>query len=271
MSEPGTAPTIVFAHANGFPAGTYRQLFDHWRSAGWQVLAPDRLGHDRAYPVRSNWHPTRDEFIAFVEAQGLAGRRRGLHFVGHSLGGYVALLAACRRPELAASVVLMDSPLVGGWRAGSLRVAKAVGLIGRMSPAKVSRRRRTHWASADEARALFAAKRSFARWAPGVLDDYLAAGLEPAADGGVQLRFRRETESRFYNTLPHHWDAVLRRHPPRCPVHFIGGTTSDEVRQAGMLTTQRVVGSHLQWIDGSHLFPMERPAETAQAVLRAIG
>ena len=25
--------TLVFAHANGFPAGTYRQLFDAWRAA----------------------------------------------------------------------------------------------------------------------------------------------------------------------------------------------------------------------------------------------
>ena len=32
--------TIVFSHANGFPAGTYRVLFDVWRDAGWQVAAP---------------------------------------------------------------------------------------------------------------------------------------------------------------------------------------------------------------------------------------
>jgi hypothetical protein len=26
----------------------------------------------------------------------------------------------------------------------------------------------------------------------------------------------------------------------------------------------------IEWIDGSHLFPMEKPAETAAAVLRAL-
>jgi len=26
----------------------------------------------------------------------------------------------------------------------------------------------------------------------------------------------------------------------------------------------------IDWIDGTHLFPMERPLETAQAVLRAL-
>ena len=37
-------PTIVFAHANGFPAGTYRVLFDAWRAAGWRVCAVDKFG-----------------------------------------------------------------------------------------------------------------------------------------------------------------------------------------------------------------------------------
>jgi hypothetical protein len=32
-----------------------------------------------------------------------------------------------------------------------------------------------------------------------------------------------------------------------------------------------VVGSKLTWIEGSHLFPMEKPHETAQAVLTALG
>ena len=32
---PNTKPAIVFAHANGFPAGTYRLIFETWRSAGY--------------------------------------------------------------------------------------------------------------------------------------------------------------------------------------------------------------------------------------------
>ena len=48
-------PVIVFSHANGFPAGTYRQLFEAWRGAGFEVHALERFGHDPAYPVRSNW------------------------------------------------------------------------------------------------------------------------------------------------------------------------------------------------------------------------
>lgn len=258
---------LVFSHANGFPAGTYRKLFEAWRHAGWQVLAPDRLGHDPAYPVVSNWRPTRDELIAFIERSGAV---RPVHLVGHSLGGYVSLLAACRRPDLAASVVLIDSPVLSGWKAHSVRMAKATRLISHVTPGRVSQRRRHQWPSADEALSHFAAKRAFGRWDPEVLQDYIAAGFEADPAGGLRLAFRREVETRIYNTLPHHLGALLRRHPPRCPVSYLAGTQSSEGRQVGLAATRHLVKDRLAWLEGSHLFPMERPLETAAAVLRLL-
>lgn len=266
----GAAGLIVFSHANGFPAGTYGVLFDAWRAAGWHVLAPEKFGHDPRYPVTSNWPHLRDELVDFVRIHA-AGRPAML--VGHSLGGYLSLLAACHRPEIAAGVLLIDSPVVGGWRAHSVRVIKAAGLIGRVSPGKVSKTRRDRWPSAEAALAHFAAKPAFARWDPRVLQAYIAAGTEPAGPGpgdGVRLAFRREVETHIYNTLPHHFDRVLHRHPPACPVHFLGGTQSAEVRQVGLALTRAVTRGRLRWLDGTHLFPMEHPETTAAAVLEEL-
>lgn len=263
----GPVPILVFTHANGFPAGTYRALFEHWQRAGWRVLAPAMLGHDPTWPVQSNWRPTRDELIGFIEREAAA---QPVQLVGHSLGGYLSLLVACRRPELARGVVLLDSPVLDGWRAHSVRVFKSTGLIGRFSPGKVSRRRRHHWPSAEALQTHFKSRRSFAGWDARVLADYLDAGFEPDPGGGLQLAFRREVETRFYNTLPHHLGAVLQRHPPHCPVGFIGGTRSAELRQAGLAATRRLVRERLAWIEGTHLFPMEQPQQTAQAVLALI-
>ena len=71
---------------------------------------------------------------------------------------------------------------------------------------------------------------------------------------------------------------MLRQHPLRCPVAFIGGTESAEMKQVGMDMTYRLVGrehpDRLQMIEGSHLFPMEKPQETAAAIdsaLKALG
>jgi pimeloyl-ACP methyl ester carboxylesterase len=262
--------TIVFSHANGFPAGTYRTVFEHWQQAGWRVLAVPRFGHDPRFAVSSNWPHLRDELLAFIDEH--APRQR-LALVGHSLVGYLSLLAVCRRPAMAQALVLLDSPLVGGWRAHSVHALKLSGLMHRAGPGRVSQRRRQHWASRDEALAHFAAKRSFAVWDPAVLRDYISAGMEPDPEHGpqaVRLAFRREVETRIYDTLPHHLGPLLRRHPPGCPVSYIGGTRSPEGRQAGLATTRALVKERLSWIEGSHLYPMEKPLDTAQAVLRVL-
>ena len=96
-----TRPTLVFSHANGFPAGTYRQLFAIWRAAGWRVLAVEQFGHDPAYPVTSNWPRLRDQLVDFIDAEA----PQGAYLVGHSLGGLLSLLAASRRPDLAHGLV----------------------------------------------------------------------------------------------------------------------------------------------------------------------
>ena len=256
---------IVFAHANGFPAGTYRTLFEAWRAAGFTVHALPKFGHDPRFPVTSNWPHLRDQLIQFI-AHDVGGPA---HLVGHSLGGYLCLMAASRRPDLAASLVLLDSPVLSGWKARAVQFGKAAGIGQRLSPGHVSKRRRQHWPSARAAFEHFAAKPAFARWAPGVLRDYIACGVEPD-EKGQRLSFDRMVETAIYNLLPHHLDRVLRRHPLQCPMAFVRGSASDEVRLVGLRATERLAQGRISSIPGSLLFPMEHPVETAAEVLRAI-
>ena len=269
----GTAGCIVFSHANGFPASTYRVIFDLWRQAGWQVLAVEKYGHDPRFPVSSNWPRLRDELLAFVDQHKPAQPQPQplvLVLVGHSMGGYVSLLAASKRPGMASAVVLLDAPLVTGWRAHSLHALKLSGLMQRGGPGPVSARRRQQWESVAAAQTHFASKRAFAVWDPRVLADYAQHGTAPDPAQGpqaVRLAFERDVETRIYNTLPHHLGSLLRRHPPGCPVSYVGGTRSPEGRQAGLARTRALVQERLRWIEGSHLFPMEQPEATAAAVL----
>jgi pimeloyl-ACP methyl ester carboxylesterase len=240
------------------------------RAAGWQVLALPKFGHDPRYPVTNNWPHLREELLAFIAAELDPSQRFTL--MGHSMGGYVSLLAATRLKARLQGVLLLDSPVVAGWRAHSWHVAKLTGLAARLSPGHISARRRWQWPSAAGAHEHFAAKRAFARWAPGVLADYIDCGTEPdpLQPGGVRLAFTREVETRIYNTLPHHLEALHQRHPLRVPVGFIGGTQSVEIRQAGLAYTRRLCGAHLAWLDAGHLFPMERPQSAAQAALKML-
>jgi pimeloyl-ACP methyl ester carboxylesterase len=265
----GAPGVIVFSHANGFPAGTYRLLFDAWRDAGWRVAAIEKFGHDPAFPVTGNWPRLREQLLQFIAAQ--AGP---VHLVGHSMGGYLSLMAACRRPpalrDRVCSVVLIDAPVLTGWRAHSVQVMKMSGMFKRFTPGRVSQRRRWQWPSAAAALAHFQAKSAFARWHPEVLRDYIAAGMEADPDAppdGVRLAFHRDVETAIYTTLPHNLGRLLHRHPPQVPVAYLAGTRSAEGHQVGLAATRALVHGRLEWIEGSHLFPMEKPAETAVAVL----
>jgi hypothetical protein len=53
-------------------------------------------------------------------------------------------------------------------------------------------------------------------------------------------------------------------------VAFIGGRNSLEMRQVGMELTEKVTHGRIMMLDGSHLFPMERPEASAAAIEAAV-
>jgi pimeloyl-ACP methyl ester carboxylesterase len=259
---------LVFSHANSFPAGTYSVLFRELRSRGFAVKAVDRFGHDEHYPVTNNWPHLVQQLRDFAAREtDKAGEPAFL--VGHSLGGFLSILCAAHHPEFARGVLLLDSPLVGGWKSHALRAVKRTPLVGAITPGAVSRKRRNRWPSRDEALAHFSRKKAFARWEPQVLADYIAHGTHDEAGERI-LSFDRDVETAIYNTLPDDLERVLARKPLRCPVAFIGGLQSEEIGQVGLSMTQRITAGRMSMLDGSHLFPMEKPIATAAAIEAAL-
>lgn len=252
-----TKPLLHFAHANSYPAGTYRQFFDHLREH-FEIASLDMHGHDPRFPVDDGWRTLTEELVHTLE-----GYPEPVVLVGHSLGGMLSLMAAARRPELVRCVVMLDSPVVAGWRAFLWRLIKNTRWADRFTPARFSHRRRMVWPDRETAYRHFNSKGPFAAWAPGVLDDYLEHGLKPHPEG-VQLRFTREVETEVYRSLPHDLGALLRR-PYPVPVGFIGGTDSVECRQAGLAATRALVRDNFVQVPGGHLFPMEDPKMAADA------
>lgn len=252
-------PILHFAHAAGFPAGTYGVFFAHLREH-YDVRALELHAHNPAYPVTDGWCELGQELINAL----VTDHDQPVILAGHSLGGLLCLLAAKARPELVRCVILLDAPVVAGWRALAFQLAKLLGTDKRFSPARVSEKRRTVWPDAAAAHKYFAMRKPFSAWHPGVLRDYVTHGFAPHPQG-VTLRFCRETETAIYRTVPHHLGKLTRR-PFPVPIGFIGGAQSVECRMAGSHATRRLVGRHFRSIEGSHLFPMESPV-TAAAVL----
>lgn len=256
-------PKLHFAHANSYPAGVYRQFFAPL-SEHFDIQTLDMHGHNPRFPVSDGWKHLVDEYIHELTSR----YHEPVILVGHSLGGMLSLLVAKQRPDLVRCVVMLDSPVVAGWRAWVWRLIKVTGSAYKVPPAKFAIRRRNVWPDAQAAYQHFAAKDLFAAWAPGVLQDYIDSGLKPHPEG-VQLRFTREQESAIYSTLPHHLNRIVRGRFP-VPIGFIGGTDSWETSQSGLHHTRAFVGRHFRLLEGGHLFPMETPLAAAEATLAMI-
>lgn len=263
MPSDSAKPVLHFVHANSFPAGTYRVFFEHL-APHYDVQALDMHAHDPSYPVTDGWGVLAQELVDTL----IARYQQPVILVGHSLGGILALLAAKARPDLVRCVVMLDSPVVTGWKALALKLFKRLGVDKKFSPAQFSEKRRNAWKSAEAAYQHFASKEVFAIWPPEVLRDYIHAGIVPQADG-VGLRFTREVETAIYLGIPDNL-AYLTRKPYPVPIGFVGGTESIECRQAGLDATKKIVGQNFMLIAGGHLIPMEVPVQAAAATHQMI-
>ncbi len=261
-------PPVIFSHGNSFPASTYRVMLDSLRNRGFEVDAIEKFGHDPNYPVTDNWPHLVEQLADF--AAGHAKKNGGPVFlVGHSLGGFLSLMCAALHPELAAGVVMLDSPLVGGWRARTIGLMKRTPWMKSVSPGMISRKRRNTWEHREAVFEHFRGKKAFARWDERVLRDYIEHGTFDADDARA-LSFDRDVETAIYDTIPHNLGTLLRTHPLQCPAAFIGGRQSVEMRRAGIALTRQVTRGRMMMLDGTHLFPMEKPIATAAAVEAAL-
>ena len=269
---PAGTPLVLFFHGNSFPASTYNVMLNELRRRGLKVHALEKIGHNPAFPVSSNWPYLVEEVNAF--AQPLVDAHTGpVVLVGHSLGGILSLMLAAQYPHLAHAVVMVDAPAVAGWQANLLHLSKKLSFTAKYSPGAVSHKRRNQWGSLDEVRQHFASKKNFARWQAQVLEDYITHGTqEVTVQGQVfrELSFSREIETQIYNTVPHHLEALIKRHPLKCPVSLVAARHSREIKIAGIEFSKRITKGRITTIDGTHLVPMESPLATAAAVEAAI-
>ena len=200
----------------------------HLESRGFSVSAIDQLGHDPRYPVTNNWPHLVQQLVDFIQVQ-VDKAGEPVYLAGHSLGGFLSAMVASKAPELVRGVVLLDAPLIGGWRATALGAAKTTPLFSSFSPGSVSRKRRNTWPDKASVQAHFQHKKAFAKWDPQVLQDFVEFGTRDEGQGDERTRglsFDRDVETAIYNGLPHNMDALFKRRPIKCPVTFIGGLQS---------------------------------------------
>ncbi len=254
--------TLHFAHANGFPGGSYNKLLGHFRDE-YRVIAIEKLGHNPRHPVNNNWTNLADELIEFIEKESDSP----VIGAGHSLGSLVTFIAAYKRPEIFKSIIMLDPPFVTGIWGVIFRFLKFTGLADRITPAGQSSGRRSVWSNMREAELYFMSKRLFQQFDSHSLSDYMKHGIEPC-DEGFCLSYDVPTEVKIFQTMPDNMGSY--RKPLGIPGALIYGDTSHAVH---LPTLKKFTSLHkfsLCTSTGGHLFPLEKPDEAAAVIKREL-
>jgi pimeloyl-ACP methyl ester carboxylesterase len=253
---PSRRPPLHFLHANGFPSSCYRAMFAALER-DFAIDAIEKLAHDPAYPVTDGWPHLVAQLVDKLAVRGAPP----VIGVGHSLGAYVTFMAATLRPELFRAVIMLDAPIIYGWKGTAFGMIKRLGLADRVTPAGATRDRRAEWPSRAEAQAHLGSRVLFRSFDPRCLADYVAQGTTRARRG-VRLAFDPAIEYEIYRTTPHDLAAYLPRFA--VPGGMVLGRDSEVVERVGLTASRRRFV--LRWVSGGHLFPFEHPEEAARAI-----
>ena len=269
FGDSGRAVDLVFLHANGFNALTYRSVLAPL-SASLRMIVPDLRGHGASRLTadprnRRSWNDLRDDVLALFEALDAPP----VALAGHSMGATLALLAAADCPGRVSSLVLFDPvilpPLVT--RLWGLPGARRLALA-RMPLARAASRRRSVFESRSMAFNAYRGRGVFAGWPETPLADYVAGGFIERDDGYVELACAPAWEASNFAAQAHDtWGALAR-----CgrPVRILRAERSSAC-QIGEVErfTQRHPAVTVETAPGGHFFPVERADLVRDALLDA--
>ena len=279
FGDAGRPVDLVFVHANGFNALTYRHLLAPL-SGSMRIWAPDLRGHGAttlpADPAgRRSWKDHAADLGALLDQIGGPAPARAPVVAGHSMGGTSSLLAAGYRPERARSLVLFDPVIWPRTQTLMLQLPFAERATARAPIAVNALKRRARFDSREQAFAAYLNRGAFKGWPEAMLADYLEDGLVPdqAPDlashnqGGVRLACAPAWEASNYTAQAHNpWRAMARFGGPiRILKGENGSTCSVPAHPRGLphVAADTIPGT-------THFLPMQAPDIARDALFAAV-
>lgn len=247
----GAGPAIVLVHGLGGTASNWRRIAPSL-AAEHRVIVPDLPGHGRSGTLvgATSLDPFAEALIEIAAAEDAVPAP----WVGHSLGGLVALRAASLRPDAVTGVVLAAAAgITSASRMGQVTVT----LIGVTQPGRIIGRRRRAVARSRVGRTL-----TFGWW--GVADP---AGLDAETAEAFLVGPTLHTDTLTAGKALVASDPRQDLHRVTCPCLCLWGANDNWVPLADGIEYARRLRAPIRVIaDCGHLLIGERP----DAVLRAI-
>lgn len=263
FGSPDRPVDVVFSHANGFNARTYRSILAPL-AGDLRILAVDMRGHGASTlpadpAAHGGWNAFRDDLLAFLEAE----TDGPVVLAGHSMGGTSSLLAAAHAPERVKALALFDPVVFAPGVARDVMTDNPL--------AEGALRRRAVFPGKGAAVEAYTGRGAFRTWRPEQLADYVEAGFRETPDGAVTLTCARVWEAANFRT--HNYDPWAAFRATRCPIRILRAELASTARldegQAELEATGRI---RIDVIPGaSHFLPMERPDLVREALVEIVG
>ncbi len=258
----GSGPPLHLAVANGFPPATYTPFVQPFLERYRVFTLPPRalwpgIGEPPSRP--GTWVTLAEDLL-----MGLKEHARGpVMGVGHSYGGVATLLAAVREPERFRKLVFLDPTILPPKVMAEIAELRRRGESARLELVEGARRRRSRFASVDEAYAFWRSRPLFRLWPDSTVRLYAQSITRPAADGdGVELSWTGAWEAYYYESFYAETWVEAARLSPEIPLLVITGGTSTTVVPETVEEMRRVwPWAEIRTIPGhGHLFPQEMGA-----------
>jgi len=257
----GRGQPLHFLHANGYPPACYNSFLDLLKTeyhVFGMLLRP--LWEDAKPEEFEDWHIFSEDLLRFLNDYDTGP----VIAVGHSIGAIVTLRAALRDPGKFRALILLDPVLLVPSQLVLWNFLRAIGLGDKVHP-KISgalKRRRTF----DDLDLVFRGYRNravFRYMSDESLRAYIGGMTAPAENGGYQLLYSPEWESRIYLTGLRDFDIWRGLPDLEVPTLFIrGGETDTFLEGAAKLVKWKQPKARVETLEKStHLLPLERPGE----------
>jgi pimeloyl-ACP methyl ester carboxylesterase len=254
----GKGRPLVLVHATGFcgpvlaPLGA--RLTDTYRCVIIDLRAHGRSGFPSDGDL--DWHGFAADVLAVVDELRL---EEPVAF-GHSCGGAAILLAEQDRPGTFRALYCFE-PVVFPGEGLTSRRAEGNPL------SVVALRRRTSFASRDNALGHYAGKPPFDAFSAAVLAAYVDNGFSKSSNGALHIRCRPEAEAQIYALSLAH-DGFARLGEVGCPVTLACGRYSDSFNEELLsVVGRRIRLGHVVVLPGvGHFGPLEQPSHVASSI-----
>tara|TARA_B110000977_G_C11067931_1_gene488490 strand:+ start:1596 stop:2372 length:777 start_codon:yes stop_codon:yes gene_type:complete len=251
---------IFFAHANGFPAEVYNDLFTQLKN--YQVGYIPLLAHGND-KLKNSWNDIVPEIIAYFEEH----YKEPVWALGHSFGAVCLARAAEQRPELFKGVILMDPPVLSR----KIRIVLAITQWLRISKyfmplAKMAGNRSDFFPSRAFIATKFRSKYLFKNFTEASFLNYLNHGFEEQ-ENGVTLRFKKEVETKIFALTPPFYKKIVHH----IPSYYLYATDGNIAATRSIDEIFHLFpNTKFKAFQGGHLFPLEQTEKCANEIIKIL-